>query len=348
MSEDKEVQVTVKKRRGRPPKKKSIDVAEKKTEPKKETVAKKKEDHKARTPKEKKSKPTRKGFFNHLLTMLITAGIVGGGIYFWQKTSGEEMVNKIKSEARDARLDLDNKMKIIKDKLKNTEFTNNELKTVNEKLKNKANLLDGAIKVFEDTNLNYSFDYPAVFGKSDYKLSEGETGTIFRGKFTENSNLIYGGAASLVFGTSTSVNTILNTKGFTKEEDNYFFTSDGGEKLEFKPTEVLTTRSGAEVAILNKGSFKIDAGEPEVSEKEINDRVVEEDSEENAYTEATKNEDQIEMTATIFQDIESEKTVAAIISLNDDKFKGIVFLNRNTDELSLQDFKAILESVEIK
>ncbi len=345
MSNDEEVRITVKKKRGRPPKKKKIDIVEKKKEEKKEIrkeVKKEKISRITESSSKPKSKKNKKGMFHHFINMIITASLVGGGIYLWQKTTGEEILNKLKSETRNARLEFDNRIKIVKEKLKGVEYENSELKTVNEKLKNKAGLLDEAVRNFKDTNLGFSFIYPAIFGDADYKTSDSETGKIFRGKFLENVNLVFGGSSELLISSTSPVNTILNAKGFNVEDGVYYFNNDNEtEKASFKPLEVINLTDKIQIVIIDHTSLIKTAKKEDIKKDE---NVESEISEEYKQEDVLSENNDID----IFQDFESKKTVAAIVNLNSEQFNGLVFLNKNIDELALNNFKAILETLIIK
>ncbi|MCK5415818.1 hypothetical protein KAI92_00130 [Candidatus Parcubacteria bacterium] len=326
-----DVQVTVKKKRGRPQKKKIITIAERKPTEKKES---KKSVSKVGGKKKKGG-----SFFHHLIVMIITASIVGGAIYFWQKSTGEDGVNKVRKEARSARFELENKIKRITDKMKGIEYENTELKTVNEKLKDKASLLDEAKRDFKETEIGFNIDYPAIFGNIDFKITESETGKIYRGEFIKNKNIIFGGSSQFNISTSTSINTVLNTNGFVEKKDKFYFISES-EELEdtylFNPFEIMDI-DGMKILFITKHSF------------DLEDEEVEEfESDEEKATTSQEVLEKEKKNNNIFLDLEGEKSVAAIINLNNETFKGVTILNKNTDELSFKDFKRILQSVEVK
>ncbi len=362
MEKNEEVRVPIKRGRGRPPKKKKIDIVEKKKEVKKEERKKVEKIKKKDNIKKTKRGNMKKGVFHHLINIIITASIVGGVIYLWQQSTGEEVLNSLKTETRDARREFENKIKMVKDKLKGAEYENSELKTVNEKLKSKASLLDEAVRNFKDSNLGFSFNYPAIFGDVDYTITDGETGKIFRGKFLENNNLVFGGSSKLLIGSSTPVNTILNVKGFNVDKDGvYRFNNDSkDEEVLFVPIEIMEISNGVEIVLVDYSSLvvkkevedEISKKDPDFLEDENSKDVTENESEkEDKETDVKKIDEadaEKEDTINIFQDLEDEKMVAAIVNLNSEEFNGLVFLNKNINELTMVDFKAVLETIVIK
>lgn len=327
MSNIDDVKMPVVKKRGRPSKMKSVSAAEKvDVNIKKSDIDIKKYD------KVKKEKTRSKGAFINFLPVLITALIVGGGIYFWQKSSGERSLNDVKKDARNVRIELENKLNRIGDKLKGVEYENNELKTVNEKLKTKASLLSDAKKEYGSEEIGIEFEYPAIFGQVNFKISDSETGQIFRGDFSDNNNFIFGGSSQFKISSSTAVNTVLNTKGFIENKGKFYLSSDDdkiNESYVFNPLEVFES-NGNKIVLLNRDSFKIGGIAPESDGA------------------ATTSDEVATSSSYIFPDLESDKSVAAIIKLNGGAFKGVTFLDKNSDELSVDDFKGIISSIIVK
>ena len=203
---------------------------------------------------EKKSMPGAMG-----IAVVIVVIIICGALFTWQKNVSEKNVNQIREEVRGTETFIQKKLSDLENKLKGIESENVELKTANEELEGKANLLAGAKKEFSSPELGISFNYPALFGEVSLTISDGKTGKIFRGIFSNNNKLSFGGVSQNFSrpATSTLVN-ILDTSGFKKRLTGYYFKHVSEQAVtdyEIEPLDVIKSKSS--IVLINKGSFAL-------------------------------------------------------------------------------------------
>lgn len=254
----------------------------------------------------------KKDTLTFITPIIITALIVGGGIYLWQNSVSQKSINQAKDTTTD----------FFQKKLSEIESENTELKTVNEELESKAKLLDDAKKQFISEELGIAFLYPAVFGDVSLTVSEGETGEIFRGNFSNNDKLSFGGVSqSFSRATTTALINVLDTYGFKKRWTGYYFKHVSEQAItdyKIEPLDVIKLKSS--VVLVDKDSFDID--------------------QENARLDSARQESQVIGLG--------ENHLAALVNLRSYTFGGIVFLNQDVDNFSLIEFGAMLETVEVK
>ena len=258
---------------------------------------------------EKKSMPGAMG-----IAVVIVVIIICGALFTWQKNVSEKNVNQIREEMRGTETFIQKKLSDLENKLKGIESENVELKTANEELEGKANLLAGAKKEFSSPELGISFNYPALFGEVSLTISDGKTGKIFRGIFSNNNKLSFGGVSQDFSrsATSTLIN-ILDTSGFKKRLTGYYFKHVSEQAVtdyEIEPLDVIKSKSS--IVLINKGSFVFDQ----------------------------ENESQ-----TIGL---GENDLAGLVNLAGGTFSGLAFLNQDVENFSLIEFGAMLELVEVK
>lgn len=264
----------------------------------------------------KKNKPSAKsgGFIQTLVSVILTAAIVGGGIYAWQNTNKEKSLEEIQKDARSARADLEGRLESLKDKLRGIETENESLKSVKEDLESKTSLLENAKKEFVSENPEFSFEYPAIYGEVKVDIAENENGKTLRGNFTENESLLLGainiGNAEF---SSTSPKSILNSIGFDFKARKYYFqTIEDGKvaNYEVEPIRIVELEKG-EIIIINKESF-LTGTEEEIETFGMGDEVV------------------------------------AIVNLENKEFPGLVIINKDSEKLPLEKFEEILKSINNK
>lgn len=260
-----------------------------------------------------KTKSSKRGFFSHLLVFTMTAAVVGGGIYYWQSGEGKAGIEKLQSDARNTRINLEDRLSSIKDKLQGVESENEELKVTKKDLEEKATLLDGALKKYSNSDLKLTFNYPVLFGEVNVKIEETESGKKFSGSFSKNEDLLFGGVAEDYLVASSSMSDqFLDTQGFEKIGERYFYKSIHGDEADYRveAMRVVETRNG-EALMINKDSFALSGGEE-------------------AW------------------DFGLGQNIGAIVNLDNEDFSGIAFVNKNTAKFPLADFEEMLKSMEIK
>lgn len=286
--------------------------APKKASPKKSVA--KKEASKTKSKKQKSVKIEKKGFFSHLFVVAMTALIVGGGIYYWQSEAGKESIDKLRNDARNTRINLENSISSIKDKLQMQEEENKKLKETEEELKQKANLLNEALKKYSNPDLKLSFYYPVLFGEVNIDVTDEEGAARFVGTFSENEQLLFGGISkdyNLPAASSTE-NQIFDNYGFGESGNNYYLRTIHGKNNEYEvePMRVVETKNGKAI-MLNKDGFLLD--------KE---------------SEST-------------WDFGLGQDIAAVINLDGEDFQGMTIINKSTAKFPLANFEEMLESIKI-
>lgn len=275
-------------------------------EPEKTKSVKTKKVKKEKTTSKKKAKGQ---LMSNFITLLITALIVGGGIYYWQGKSVNEKVGKVEKSARDARAGFEKKIEDLKNKVKGIMTENEDLAKQNEELKVKTEeLLAVALKQYENEEIGLSFLYPASFGEVQLEFTNGAKGRRFKGTFSENSDF-YFGAVNTEFENSTTTiatTTIIDSQGYYKKSSDYYFQTIGEiESTDYKitPTNLIKSLTG-EVVVINKGSFGEDA-----------------------------------------ENFDIEENIAALANSKEEEFKGVTFVNKNFEKLPIESFEQLLKSI---
>ena len=295
------------KKRGRPKK-----VAKK--VPAKASVTKTQSNSKVSQKTIEKSKKSKKGgFVSMLISMIITAVIVGGVIYAWQSRSGKKGINDVRQEARQVRLDFDQRLKQLKNKLTGVETENQKLKDSTKELEERIKLLDGAKKDFSDPEIGISFEYPAIFGEVELEMFDGSTGKKFKATFSKNKSLVFGGV-SVDFEAKASTTKIdfLDSQGYYAKKDKFYFQTIGmsdSDEIELMPIKELG--KNGDVLLIDKTSFAV--------EEETNLAVV-----------------------------DIGENIGAIANLKIDNFQGLSFLNQDLNVMPPESFENLLFSIESK
>jgi hypothetical protein len=221
--------------------------------------AKKKAAGKIDRPSKKESAPLA----SLAIAVVATSLIVGSGIYIWQKQSVKSDIGKVSEEARVARLEFENRLSSVKDKLSGAESENEALKAKNEELASQASLLSEAKIEYKNPELGISFSYPAIFGQVEIKEIEGKSGKMFRGQFRNNDNLVFGGVTQDFTRNSEITKAVfLDTLGYKNEKNNFYFLpmADSPES-DYRMIPMKVIKGNVEALLISKESFPAnDAG----------------------------------------------------------------------------------------
>ena len=308
-------------------KKEKKDLKPKKTSVKKKAVPKTKIEKKspAKTVSKTVSKAApvskkkeKKSFFSVLVSVAVTALLVGGIIYIWQQQSSKNSLDKLSDDAREARMEFEQRLNSIKNKLTGAEKEKDDLQGEYEELKEKAELLNAAKLSFSDSEIGLSFDYPAVFGEVKIAILEGATGTSFLGEFTENDKLVFGGISVDYEGDATSsVIEFMDTLGYYSQRNKYYFQKFGdGESTDYEiqPAKIIGLSVG-EALLVDKKSF--------IKQDEFT---------------IAKGEDYINI----------GENVGGLLNLEGEIYKGVAFVNSDFGMMPLENFEEMLKSAEFK
>lgn len=291
-------------------------VARKKTATRKKAV-KKTDEAKEVFQSERRTKESG-GLMSLIISVIATAVIVGGGIYFWQHSMTGKNLEKISADATASKEEFEKRLENLKEKLSGTEKEKEELAASKKELEAKAELLKTAKKQYISNDLGFSFLYPATFGEVTIEFSEKATGTMFVGKFSMNDKLFFSGiSADYVREATSSIYDFTETQGFIDQKNKYYFEEPGkrdSTKFEIQPVKIIGYRGG-EALVINKKSF-----------------IGQDDFSKNA--------------GKPFVDI--GENVGVLLNLKKEKYKGVAFVNMDFGLMPMEGFEELLKSAEVK
>lgn len=289
---------------------------------KKKTVTRKKitktVEEKKESSKNERGMKDAGGLMSLVVSVVLTAVIVGGGIYFWQHSMVGKNLKKISADATASKEDFEKRLENLKEKLSGTEKEKENLLAAQKELEIKAELLKSAKKQYVSNDLGFSFFYPATFGDVSIEFVQKATGTVFNGKFSLNDKLIFSGVSTnYVSEATSSVHDFIETQGFLDQKNKYYFEEPGKKDstaFEIQPVKIIGYRGG-EALVINKKSF--------VGQDEF-----------------TKN------AGKPFVDI--GENIGALLNLKNDKYKGLAFVNMDFGLMPMESFEEMLKTVEVK
>jgi cell division protein FtsB len=250
------------------------------------------------------------GIVQLFLAILITALIIGGAVYAWQKSTKQELANQLGQEAKETRMNFEKRIDNLKNTITDIESEKETIKQTAEELKKQARLLLGAKKEYGAESLGVSFEYPALLGEVVITEETGATGTVMAGSFDESEKVRFGGASAGFAANDAATGTaqsFTRTLGFEERGDGYYFlTPKGAFKVE--PMEVFELANGEEALLLDKNSF----------------------------------------TATIEGDVSPVDiggNLGAVVNLSNGVYPGVGFLNTDFGVMPLEDFKKMISSI---
>ncbi|PLX27450.1 hypothetical protein C0583_04015 [Candidatus Parcubacteria bacterium] len=252
------------KKRGRP-RKATIKTVAKSAEIKTSVAEARKKSKTVDKQKDSKKNPKKeRNILTTIISAVVVSLIVGGVIYAWKTDEGKKKIDQLRSDAKAVRVGFEQDIDRLKNKLTGIETENEELKNTTKELEEQVKLLNGAKKDFVDPELGISFDYPATFGDVVLEMVDGKTGKKFKGTFSKNEKLVFGGVSSDYepMATTTIVE-FLETQGFYERRDNYYFIGIGedreSEDIEMIPSKGIEYDDNVAL-IIYKNSFVLDEG----------------------------------------------------------------------------------------
>lgn len=262
-----------------------------------------------------KKKKAKGGFFSTFIVVIITAIVVGGIIYAWQEKSGKSTVDQVREEARGTRKEFEQRLENLKNKLTGVQDENQELKLDTEKLQEKAQLLEGALKKQTIPELGLTVEYPAIFGDVSVKTISGSTGSKLLGSFAKNDKFFFTAITedfSPAASNTEDVIEVSEANGYYQRSGKYYYQPAGKNRsrdYEIKPIEVIKF-NGGKALLFDKNSIVANSEDlPAINIKE---------------------------------------NLGAIINLDAGPIKGVVFIDKDFGLLSADDFKLLLSSLEVK
>lgn len=288
----------------------------------KKVVARKKviksADEKKEAPKSARKMRNSGGLKQMAISIVVTAVIAGGGIYFWQHNAAGKNLEKISADARSSKEEFEKRLENLKEKLSGTEKEKEELLVSKKDLEEKAELLKEAKKQYVSDDLGFSLMYPALFGDVSVEFIKKATGTAFVGKFSKNDKLIFSGvSADFIREATSSAYDFAETQGFTDKKNKYYFREPGkieSTAFEIQPVKIIGYRGG-EALVMDKKSF------------------VDQD-------EFTKN------SGKPFVDI--GENAGALLNLKKGNYKGLAFVDMDFGLMPMEAFEEMLKTIEVK
>jgi hypothetical protein len=256
---------------------------------------------------------TNNNYFMIMATVLVTAGIVGGGIYYWQHRFVKNQINSIETSARNTRKEFETRIENLLDQIKGIENEKTELKKTADSLKEDFSkteeILKFAKKDYVNGDLGFSFSYPAILGDVSYIVNE--QAKSFSGNFDKNEKLFFGGISQNGL-SGGKISKILFSSGFFKIGDKYYLFA--GEKKAnnylLNPFKILKNDAGDEILLIDKKSFS----------DNDNSRILAEDIGGN---------------------------IAALINLDNKNNSGLAFVNSDFGLMQMDKFEEMLKTVKI-
>jgi len=243
-----------------------------------------------------------------IVSMAVTTLIVGGGVYAWQKKASFNKIELKEQETQNLKYDLEEMLAKTKRKLSGAESENIDLKSENEELKAKADLLDIAKREFVSQEYGFSFFYPVTFGEVSIELEEGTAGKKIIGTFSDNKNLVFGGITEDYINSTSTEPAFMDTQGFRKRWGKYFYKALGSETYEVNPVKIVGLGEG-EAIFLDKNSFTVEEDET--------------------------------------VPVNIGENVGFLINLENDEFSGIAFLNSDFGALPPEEFELLVKTINI-
>ncbi len=307
------VNVTVKKDA---PKEKA---ARKKKTVKKKTVSRKQVSLTQDVPPKIGASKSSNQFASLLISIIITAIVVGGGISVIQKLISSKNVMEAKNETESVKSEFQSKLEELKNKLQGTESENEELKNKKEKL---AQILSKAKTEYINQDLGISFSYPASFGDVTVAYENGDAGRNFIGSFSDFDKLVFGGVTE-DYSVIRKLE-LIDTQGYRVRSGKYYFKSigEGPDLYEFEPFKILEV-DNTEIPVIDKEDFLVKEDSGLTFDEVIADESV--------ITEVS---------------VDKERNrILALVNLEGEEFTGMAFLDNNTEALPLSNFEVILSSI---
>ncbi len=258
----------------------------------------------------RKSPKAQGGFFQILISVAVTAVVVGGIVYALQSKTAEKKVEESKGETASIKSSLEEQLSSLNLKLTGFEAKEAETKQALDDLARKAALLIGAKKEYANADMGMSFEYPAAFGSITVATTTNASSTAFTAVFENNDKFVFGGVDKAYAKTSTDTVKTFELKGFVQKNNKYFVLGPNkGQEFEVDPAKVINFNSGTAL-LLEKKSFVI-SQEGDGLPVDIGENIM------------------------------------VVLNLKSGIYSAVSFVNSDFGMFSLQDFVKLIESVRI-
>lgn len=278
---------------------------------KRKQAAKKKE---SSAPAKKPGNGSKNGLGKTLTAVILTALVVGGGIYAWQKATSQKNVDKIKDEVQSTRLDFEQRLASLKDNLTNKEKENEQLKTSSEQLKITEELLAKAKIEYKNDELGLSFEYPASLGQVELTVAGGSQGKIVKGVFSKTDKIFFSGVSADYLASSTAATgtiSFLETTGFLEKDKKFYFQYPGEKDstiFEIQPDKLINNNNNKVLLITKKSFTAVKDGKT----------------------------------------VDIGENIGAVTNLKGKSIGGVAFMNQDLGVLPMAEFEKLLSSIIVK
>jgi len=184
-----------------------------------------------------------------IIAVVLTAIIVGGGVYAWQRSS-----------LRATEQSLQQQINTLQSQIESLQQTPPPVATTPETTQEPTQPADeiASWKTFENKDLGFSFRYPASYGDFQISINNGETGKKFTGNFQNNMYFSIGGiTADFSAGRSGY---FLDFVKYLNEDGKYYHLMALDTKWLVEPTKTLTA-DGQKILIVKGDDYVTERNE---------------------------------------------------------------------------------------
>lgn len=178
-----------------------------------------------------------------IIAIALTAIIVGGGVYAWQKSSLQSTEQSLQQQ-----------IKTLQSQIVSLQQVASPVTTTPETAQEPTQSTDEIAnwKTYENKELGFSFRYPASYGDFQVSINNGATGRKFTGLFQDNKYFSIGGlTADFSAGQSGD---FLDFGKYLNEGGKYYHLMVLDKKWLLEPIKILTA-SGQKILIVNGNSY---------------------------------------------------------------------------------------------
>lgn len=178
-----------------------------------------------------------------IIAVAITAIIVGGGVYAWQKISLQSTEQSLQQQINTLQSQIESLQQATPPIATTPEITQEPTRSTGE---------IASWQTYENKELGFSFEYPVSYGDFQISINDGETGKKFTGNFQNNKYFSIGGiTADFSAGRSGY---FLDFVKYLNESGKYYHLMALDKKWLVEPIKILTV-DGQKILIVNGNSY---------------------------------------------------------------------------------------------
>ena len=193
-----------------------------------------------------------------IIAVVITAIIVGGGVYAWQQSSLQFTEQSLQQQ-----------INTLQGQIESLQQATPPVATTPETTQEPTQFPDETTtwKTYENIELGFSFEYPVSYGDFQISINDGETGKKFTGNFQNNKYFSIGGITTDF--SAGRPGYFLDFVKYLNEGGKYYHLMALGKKYLVEPVKILTA-DGQKILIVNGDSY--------VEERNVQGPVINPDS----------------------------------------------------------------------